>query len=136
MPPSVGSAVLRTLRGVREEEYVRFLADWLTRAVDLDDAPALTGNRTIDALTAAAAAHCAMTRRCAIPAWTNEPCRFRSLVASVDTGELCVRHFSAEIGERVFRYSWRIREKYGLCTSTESSDSRPLTLRTISMVVT
>ena len=65
--------LVRTLRGVREEEYVRFVADWLTRAVDLDDAPALTGNRTIDALAAAATAHCAMTRHSAIPAWTNEP---------------------------------------------------------------
>jgi hypothetical protein len=67
--------LVRTLRGVAEEEYVRFVADWLTRAVDLDDAPALTGNRTIDALAAAATAHCAMTRhsRHGLPdTWLND----------------------------------------------------------------
>lgn len=71
-----GPATLaNTLLEVTETEYVRFVADWLCRANNLDQAPALTGNRIVDTLTAAAAAHAAMTHGEPIPTWTSEPDR-------------------------------------------------------------
>jgi hypothetical protein len=48
------------------------VADWITRANDLEAAPALSGNPVVDALAAAATAHVAMTRGEHIPKWTNE----------------------------------------------------------------
>lgn len=72
---SAPATLAQTLLAVSEVEYARFVADWLTRATDLDSAPALAGDRVIDALVAAAAAHVAMTRGRTIPAWTNEPTR-------------------------------------------------------------
>lgn len=61
--------------GVSESEYARFVADWLTRASDLDDEPDLVGRPVIDALVAAATAHAAMSRGETIPSWTNDPSR-------------------------------------------------------------
>lgn len=69
------AALAATLGEVSETEYVRFVADWLCRASDLDQPPALTGNGTVDALIAAAAAHAAMIHGQPIPGWTNEPGR-------------------------------------------------------------
>jgi hypothetical protein len=66
-----------TLASVSEPEYVRFVAQWMTSATDLDVAPDLTGNPVIDALVAAATAHVAVTRGDRIPDWTEE--RGRSL---------------------------------------------------------
>lgn len=64
-----------TLTAVTPVEYVRFVADWLTRSDDLTAAPALTGAPVIDALVAAAAAHAAFTTGQTVPAWTLEPAR-------------------------------------------------------------
>lgn len=64
-----------TLREVTPAEYVRFVADWLTRADSLDQPPPLTGVRPIDALVAAAAAHVAFTAGLAVPTWANEAAR-------------------------------------------------------------
>lgn len=61
-----------TLVALTPPEYVRFVADWMLHATDLDQAPGLTGVPEIDALVAAAAAQVAMDR--------NEP-------ASTSTGE-------------------------------------------------
>jgi hypothetical protein len=64
-----------TLAHVTEEEYVRFTADWLTDASDLDSEPPLTGNRVIDAVVSAAAAHAKFTTSGEVPAWTGAPQR-------------------------------------------------------------
>lgn len=65
-----------TLAAVTPPEYVRFVADWMTRADDLEQIPSLTGVTEIDALVAAAAVHVAGRRNEPIPAWTDEPSRF------------------------------------------------------------
>jgi hypothetical protein len=72
---SAPANLAETLSAISEGEYARFVADWLTRATDLDTAPALTGDRVIDALVAAAAAHLAMTIGRTAPAWASEPTR-------------------------------------------------------------
>lgn len=64
-----------TLGQVTPAEYVRFVADWLTRPDHLDEAPTLTGTPVIDALVAAAAAHAAFTADLPVPTWTSEPTR-------------------------------------------------------------
>lgn len=69
------AALVETLLSVSEPEYVRFVADWLTRPSDLNEEPALTGRHVIDALVAAAAAHAAMTAAESIPAWANDDSR-------------------------------------------------------------
>ncbi|MGV8846075.1 hypothetical protein [Tessaracoccus sp.] len=65
-----------TLTQVSEVEYVRYVADWLTHADNLDVAPDSTGIPVIDALVAAAAAHVAFTNTGAVPAWTETNDRF------------------------------------------------------------
>ncbi len=60
-----------TLTQVTEREYVRFTADWLTDASDLDIEPPLTGNPVIDALVSAAAAHAKFSTSGEVPAWTG-----------------------------------------------------------------
>lgn len=65
-----------TLAAVTPSEYVRFVADWMTRASHLDQAPALTGVPEIDALVAAATVHLAGERGSPLPSWTDEPDRF------------------------------------------------------------
>jgi hypothetical protein len=60
---------------VEEHEYVRFVADWMHHADRIDPEPLTTGNRVIDSLVAAAAAHVAQTRNLPVPAWTNDPQR-------------------------------------------------------------
>lgn len=57
-------------------EYVRFVADWIMHADDLDRAPDLSGVPEIDALVAAAAAHVALSRGATEPAWVDEPERY------------------------------------------------------------
>lgn len=64
-----------TLADVTEGEYVRFTADWLTDASDLDVEPPVTGNRVIDAIVSAAAAHAKFTSTGTVPAWTGTPQR-------------------------------------------------------------
>lgn len=63
----------KTLAEVTEREYVRFTADWLTDASDLDAEPPLTGNRVTDAIVSAAAAHAKFTSTGAVPSWTGTP---------------------------------------------------------------
>lgn len=65
-----------TLVALTPPEYVRFVADWMVRAGELDQAPGLTGVPEIDALVAAAAAQVAADRGELVAAWTNEPTRF------------------------------------------------------------
>lgn len=72
---SAPSALIETLLSVSEREYARFVADWMTRANDLDAAPSPTGKPVVDALVAAAAAHVAMTRGERVPRWANEASR-------------------------------------------------------------
>lgn len=62
-----------TLQAVRQEEYVRFTAHWLTEASDLDRAPRLTGDPVVDALTAAAAGHASSRVTGRAPRWTTQP---------------------------------------------------------------
>ena len=64
-----------TLSVVAPSEYVRFVADWMTHAEDLNQTPALTGTIVVDALVAAAASHVAFTSGAPIPDWTEEPAR-------------------------------------------------------------
>jgi hypothetical protein len=63
------------LLDVTPEEYVRFVAHWMSEATDLDQAASLTSNPTIDALVAAAAAHVDFACNGHVPAWTEEPGR-------------------------------------------------------------
>lgn len=72
---STPADLARTLLDVTEPEYVRFVASWMCRAGDLQQVPALTGNRVVDALTAAAAAHVALSRNEPVPRWANDPLR-------------------------------------------------------------
>ena len=65
------SDLAETLQRVDEHEYVRFTADWMTRAADIDDEPPLTGDEVIDALTAAASALIGMRRTGSEPEWTT-----------------------------------------------------------------
>jgi hypothetical protein len=65
-----------TLTEVTPLEYVRFVADWIVHADDLDRAPNLSGVPEIDALAAAAAAHVALSRGARAPAWVDEPERY------------------------------------------------------------
>lgn len=69
------AALADTLRQLTEAEYVRLTADWLTDATDLDNEPALTGNRIIDAMVSAAAAHAKFAATGEVPAWTGTPQR-------------------------------------------------------------
>lgn len=62
-----------TLSEVTPAEYVRFVADWMTDADELNEAPALTGEVVIDALVAAATTEVTVQRDLPIPAWTEEP---------------------------------------------------------------
>lgn len=62
-----------TLSQVTDGEYVRFTADWLTGADDLDAEPPLTGNKVIDAIVSAAAAHAKFTATGEVPSWTGTP---------------------------------------------------------------
>ena len=63
---------------VSSAEYVRFVADWLTRAENLGSVPALTSTPVINALVAAAAAHAAFTTGQPVPGWANDPARVLS----------------------------------------------------------
>ena len=65
-----------TLVTLTPPEYVRFVADWMLRATDLDLAPDLTGVPVVDALVAAATVHLTGERGSPLPSWTNEPDRF------------------------------------------------------------
>lgn len=65
-----------TLVALTPPEYVRFVADWLVHATDLDQAPGLTGVPEIDALVAAATVHLAGECGSPVPSWTDEPERF------------------------------------------------------------
>lgn len=67
------TVLVETLSQVTETEYVRFTADWLTDADDLDSEPPLTGNRVIDAIVSAAAAHAEFTTSGEVPSWTGTP---------------------------------------------------------------
>ena len=65
-----------TLSTVSPSEYVRFVADWMERATNLDEAPMLTGMLVVDAFVAAAAAHVAfVSGAAAVPDWTKDPAR-------------------------------------------------------------
>ncbi|MPQ98127.1 hypothetical protein GB931_09375 [Modestobacter sp. I12A-02628] len=72
---STPSDLAATLTDVTEREYVRFVADWMTRAEQLEEVPPLTGAAVIDALVAAAASHVAFQRTGSVPSWTQEPAR-------------------------------------------------------------
>ena len=61
-----------TLAEVSESEFVRFTAHWLTRADHLGEPAPLTGNRVVDAIVAAAAAHAQFQSDGSVPAWTGE----------------------------------------------------------------
>jgi len=63
------------LADVTPDEYVRFVADWISDASDLDVAAKLTGDRVVDAIVAAAAAHVSYNERGWVPTWTEEPPR-------------------------------------------------------------
>lgn len=65
------AALAEQLQRLNERDYVRFTAHWLTTATDLDQEPALTGDRLIDALVSAAAAHAAFTSTGTVPKWTG-----------------------------------------------------------------
>lgn len=75
---AVPQVLADTLRGLTTSEYVRFVADWLGDASDLEATPRLTGDPVVDALVAAAAAHVAFTQTGQVPAWTEEPERILS----------------------------------------------------------
>lgn len=67
--------LVATLVASPEESYVRVVADWLAHG-EVDPAgPALTGQRVIDALVAAGAAHLARLNRAEPPDWTRDPAR-------------------------------------------------------------
>lgn len=68
--------LVATLLAVTPAEYVRFTADWLSRADDLLPPPPFAGAPVIDALVAAAAEHAARESGRGAPTWTNEPSRF------------------------------------------------------------
>lgn len=73
---AVPQELAHTLAAVTPPEYVRFVADWLTRADELEQVPPLTGVAEIDALVAAATMHVAVERGEKTPGWTEEPSRF------------------------------------------------------------
>ncbi len=63
-----------------DSDYVRMVADWLSRVAndpgaDVSTSPQLTGHIIVDALVAAAAAHACFSRGDAVPSWTTEPQR-------------------------------------------------------------
>jgi hypothetical protein len=69
-----------TLSTVSPSEYVRFVADWMERATDLDEAPMLTGMLVVDAFVAAAAAHVAFVRSVGSPRGGVKPAPRRNYV--------------------------------------------------------
>lgn len=69
---SAPQELANTLSGLAVDQYVRFVADWLGKANDLDTAPGLTGVPVVDALVAAASAHVAFERNGRVPSWTEE----------------------------------------------------------------
>ena len=66
----------KTLLSVTVKEYVRFVADWLPNASDLERSPTLTRDPVVDALVAAAAEHVSVDRGLPVPAWTQQADRF------------------------------------------------------------
>ena len=72
---SAPQSLADTLVDLTPGEYVRFVAQWMDQATDLDQAARITGDAVVDALTAAAAAQVAFTRAGLVPAWTEEPGR-------------------------------------------------------------
>jgi hypothetical protein len=62
-----------TLAAAAEQEYVRIVADWLTRGAVGVDPPVSSGDRVVDALVAAAVAQLARATGQAVPAWTRAP---------------------------------------------------------------
>jgi hypothetical protein len=56
---------------VDQADYVRCVADWISRAGDVTRPAEITGTPLIDALVAAAASHVALRRGMSAPEWTN-----------------------------------------------------------------
>jgi hypothetical protein len=71
MAPTAGD-LAATLAAVDEANFVRVVADWLSRGTVSDDAPPLTGSPVRDALVAAAVAHLARLRGVPVPRWTHD----------------------------------------------------------------
>jgi hypothetical protein len=70
--PSYSPEGLRDqLLSSQESDYVRIIATWLQRSKDLTSAATPSGNKVVDALTAAAVAYAARNRKQEIPAWTD-----------------------------------------------------------------
>lgn len=68
---STPTELAETLKQLNENEYVRFVAHWMTEASDVDAAAELTGDAVIDALVASAAALVGYQRTGAEPEWTH-----------------------------------------------------------------
>jgi hypothetical protein len=61
------------LRAAQETDYVRLVADWLTRGDINGPEPSVTGDPTVDALIGASVAYRARQLGCSVPAWTRAP---------------------------------------------------------------
>ncbi len=67
--------LVAALADAPESDYVRIVADWLTRGTVTSVDPGLTGTAVIDALVAAAVAHLARRGDIPVPGWTSAPTR-------------------------------------------------------------
>ena len=59
-----------SLRKVSPPDYIRVVAEWLSRVEDWQEPAELTGDAVIDALVASACAHAAGKRGILAPRWT------------------------------------------------------------------
>ncbi|MGI6797772.1 hypothetical protein [Gordonia sihwensis] len=84
---STPADLAETLLDLREDEYVRFGAQWIDYASieDIGIEPPLTGNQIVDALVAAAAALIGIRRSSGEPAWTTAPERVRGILVEEDS---------------------------------------------------